>query len=105
MSQAWNEHGTLDEQIESSEKFLHVRRDHLLEDVDGLLDQLLKVRHSLTTQAPSGIVRDLLNENFDHGKEGWTLAELLSYSCTAGTAIEHQESLIDSLKEIRKEIK
>ena len=105
MSYDWNKPETLDERIERSEKYLHIRRDHLLEDIDGLMDQLLKARHNLTTKAPAGIVCDLLTENFDHGGASWSAAELLSHVCTSGTAIEHQERLVDTLKEIRKELK
>jgi hypothetical protein len=105
MSYDWNKRETLDERIERAEKYLNIRRDHLLEDIDGLMDQLLSARHNLSTQAPAGIVCDLLNENFDHGGASWSPAELLNYVCTTGTAIEHQERLIDSLKEIREDLK
>jgi hypothetical protein len=104
MSYDWNKSETLDERIEVAEKYLHIRRDHLLEDIDGLMDQLLKARHNLT-QAPAGIVCDLLTENFDHGGASYTISELLSYVCTSGTGIEHQERLVDTLKEIRKDLK
>ena len=105
MSYDWNKPETLDERIIRSEKYLHIRRDHLLEDIDGLMDQLLQARHNLSTQAPAGIVGDLLNENFDHGGASWSVAELLSHVCTSGTAIEHQERLVDTLKEVREDLK